>query len=104
MSKYWKICMEDAMSEAGISFTEAQLCEMAKSAQHAAEMEYEATGQEHIPHPLEAELASANRRADQERKAKEKVTSDFKNNIAMRRNCDVSQITLEGDGHATVWQ
>lgn len=54
---YWRECVECALDEAGVEATEKQLDEIARSIEFAAGMEFEATGREHIPNPLQFENA-----------------------------------------------
>ena len=61
-------------------------------------------GHDSIPNPLLAEIRTLENKLDTSRKEAEKERLDFKKNIAMRHKCDVSQVTLEGGGHATVFK
>lgn len=56
MGKYWKIFVDEVVcGDMGISLTEEQSKELAEQIYYARDMEFEATGQHHIPNPLETE-------------------------------------------------
>lgn len=53
-SEYWNIVVNEILGEAGISFNESQLSQMAKDFERASEMQSESTGEMYISHNPEA--------------------------------------------------
>ena len=56
MSKYWEICVEEALTEAGIKYTPEQLKAVTEDIVLARDMESESCGYVYIPNPLQTEI------------------------------------------------
>jgi hypothetical protein len=51
---YWQTSLETILED--ITLTDEQFSQIVEDVAHSASMEWEATGQEHIPHPSVAEI------------------------------------------------
>ena len=92
--------MEEVLSEAGITVTDEQLTQIAEDSKHVAEMEWEATGQEFIPNPLESDVRELKNKLEKSQEETREAHWDFRKNVAMRRNVRPECVTLLGDGYA----
>lgn len=67
MSNYWKICIEEGLSEIGIFATEEQILELTKLVEGSHENYDLYTGADCIPHPLELENQKLAKMLEEER-------------------------------------
>jgi hypothetical protein len=100
--KYWTDCLEEVLSEFEIKLPKERECEFIDAIIGIADMEWEATGQECIPHPLEVVKRDLEDKVKKVEREREQVQNDFIKNICRRNNCEPSDVTLEGDGYATI--
>ena len=99
---YWKECITEALEEAGINATDAQIDTVTEWVEGAHENHGLATGQECIPNPLEATVAKLRRNLVKSQGEIDRADLDFRKNVAMRRNCAIADVVLLGDGHAEI--
>jgi hypothetical protein len=85
---YWRGAIAIALDEEGIEVTSEQLDRLGESLAISAEHEGQATGREMIPNPMLAEVESAKRRAEAERKEHEAELAKAEK----RRESDVSAL------------
>ena len=103
-NNYWEECIGIAADECGLKLTDEQLKCLASSAEGC----HENYGLAFYSPPASDRIAEIERGCKAKIEAAEanaeRYRSDFVKNICMRRNVDPSQVTLEGDGHATIRQ
>ncbi len=99
---YWKECIESAFDDAGIIATDEQIEDVAGSVEGGHDNYGMAHGHDAIPNPRDADIDKLKVRIKEVESERDEVALDFRKNVAMRRNCDVTDVTLEGDGHATI--
>lgn len=100
---YWKECIASSFDEHGIVATEEQIAAVAGDVEVSHENYGIVHGYDAIPNPLYAEIEKRDEVIKRVERERDRATLDFKKNVAMRRNCDVRDVVLEGDGHATVY-
>lgn len=99
---YWHECIAEAFDDAGITATDKQIATVAGWVEGAHENYGMAHGHDAIPNPLESEIRKRDDMIARVEKERDQIAMDFKRNVAMRRNCDVSDVVLEGGGHVSV--
>lgn len=65
--QYWRASLENILDEIGIVLTAGQFEELVESCDSAASMQWEATGGEHIPNPIELEAKRLTKELEHER-------------------------------------
>lgn len=99
--EYWKVCIEEALCDAGISATEEQIKTVAYWVDGAHENYGTATGSEHIPNPMISEVDELKRKIKQLELAHEKQIDGVLKGVATRRNTDVSNVEIDTNGLIT---
>lgn len=99
---YWKECIESSFEEAGIVATSEQIEAVAGDVEVSSENYGMAHGHDAIPNPRDADIRVLNERIKQLERERDEAYRDFRLNVAMRRGCDESDVTLGKGGHATV--
>ena len=82
--EYWLASASEILSEHGIVPSAEKLESIASDLAHAAEMEWEATGQEHIPNPRDTEFDRLKRDLKTAREDAERRERIFCSHIAER--------------------
>ena len=100
---YWRECIEIAFEEAGIIATDEQIEDVAGSVEGGHDNYGMAHGYDAIPNPRDADVDRLNQRIKELEAERDKSDMNFRKNVAMRRHCDVSDVHLEEDGHATIY-
>lgn len=99
---YWKETLAIAAEEAGIALTDEQLDCLAGAAEGA----HENYGMAFYSPPASDRISDIEdqwkKRLKEAEAETERIRQDFLKNICRRNNCDPSDVTLEGDGHATI--
>lgn len=99
---YWKECISNAAEESGLEITDEQLINIAR----AVDCGHECYGMAFYTPPVSDRISEIERECDRKvrvaRAEAERIRSDFVKNVCMRNNCDPSDVTLEGNGHATI--
>lgn len=67
MREYWNIAVEEALDDAGITTSLEQRAELSKAMEMAHDMYSEASGEMHIPNPLQEENRQLRKRLEYER-------------------------------------
>ena len=103
MSKdYWIECIESSFEEAGIIATKEQIQIVADD----VEMSHECYGMYHgydaIPNPSEEEISKLKALIEKTEKERDDMEYKFKQNIAKRRKCDVTDIEIGENGSAFI--
>jgi len=103
MSNYdiWKDLIAEAFEDQGIIATKEQIQGVADWVDGTHENWSTYSGSEHIPNPLSAEIDNLKKEISRLRDERDKANEDFRKNVAMRRNVNPCDVTLEGNGHAT---
>lgn len=99
---YWDECIRTSFEENGIIATEEQIKAVVKDIEGAHETYGMAYGHDCIPNPLSVEIQALEQKLRKAEGQIDKERLDFKKNVAMRHHCDISQVSLDGNGHATV--
>lgn len=97
---YWEECIRIAFEDAKIEATEEQIDIVVEAVEGAHENYGMACGHDAIPNPLEAEVSNLKKKVEHAQRETAEVESDFRKNVAMRRNCRPEEVTLLGGGHA----
>jgi hypothetical protein len=99
---YWKETLSQAAEECGLTLTEEQLTCLAD----AAEGSHENYGMAFYSPPDSDRIADIERgwkaKVEAAEASAERYRSDFVRNICMRHRVEPSQVTLEGNGEATI--
>ena len=102
--EYWTECIETAADECGAVLSADQ----AKFIAEAAESAHENYGMAFYSPPPSDRISAIQRECDAKVKAAQdeadRMRSDFVANVCMRRNCDPSDVELEGGGRVTIRQ
>ena len=99
--EYWKICIEEALCEAGIKATEKQINLVTEWVEGAHENYGMATGQECIPNPMESEADELKRKLKKQDADHEKMIYGITKGVAKRRNVSVSDVSIDTNGLVT---
>lgn len=99
---YWTECIEVAFDEAGINATDEQIQCVAGAVEGGAENYGMAFGHDAIPNPRDVDVDSRDKRIKELEGERDQMELNFKKNVAMRNNCDVSDVSIEEDGHAII--
>ena len=94
--KYWKICIEEAVSEIGISATEEQIAALAEWVEGAHDNYGMAHGHDCIPNPAETAREEYARRHKKETDEAEEREYLLKKAIASRYNVPVHVSVRDG--------
>lgn len=99
---YWKEGIASSLEEVGVVLNEEQLTHLAKGVECA----HENYGMAFYSPPASDRIADSERgwkaKVEGAEALAEKYRSDFVKNICMRHNVLPSQVTLEGNGEATI--
>jgi hypothetical protein len=90
------------LAEAGIDATDEQIDAVAGDVEIAHQNYGMAHGYDAIPNPREAEVERLKDQIRQLERERDIVCLNFKKNVARRRRCDVIDVELGEDGHATI--
>ena len=99
---YWKESVSELLDDLGINLDDSKRNELVDGIEHIRDMEYEATGHEHIANPRNADLEIAQKKIAKLEADVEKANTNFRKNVAMRRNCREEDVELEDDGYAYI--
>ena len=99
--EYWKVCIEEALCEAGIKATENQINEVAIWVEGAHENFGTATGSENIPNPMSSEVDDLKMKIKSLEAAHERQLNGISKGVAQRRNVSVNDVTIDSDGLVT---
>jgi len=79
MSKYWDTSIRELLSDMGldVTLTPAQITELVQGVEGIADMEYEASGRQYIPNPLQCEVDGLKTKLKKEREYHDKVTDNI---------------------------
>lgn len=100
---YWVECIACSLDEHGVKATQEQIEAIAADVEVSHENFGMAHGYDCIPNPLHAEIAERDERIKRIEKERDCAELDFKKNVAMRHNCEITDVVLTGDGHARVY-
>ncbi len=99
---YWQEAVACALDEVGVSLTKENLEKVARS----METSHENYGQAFYSPPASERIADIERgwkaKVEAVEAAAERYRRDFVKNICTRHNVEPSQVTLEGNGEATI--
>ncbi len=99
--EYWKECIEESFSEAGIVATEEQINLVVEWAEGAHENIGMATGSEHIPNPMSTEVDELKAKIKSLEAAHERQLDGIAKGVAQRRNVSVNDVSIDDDGLVT---
>ena len=99
---YWFECISEAFNEHGIVATKEQIQSVADDVKVANENHGTACGYDAIPNPRDAEIDKLKQQLKKMEANRDQAELDFKKNVAMRRGCQVQDVSLDGDGHVTI--
>ena len=97
---YWQECIELSFEEHGIDATDEQIQNVAGDVEVSHENYGMAHGHDAIPNPRDADIDLLKRRIKQLENERDKISMDFKSNVARRHRVNVS-IELGENGDAT---
>ncbi len=100
---YWTECIESSFEEAGIVATKEQIQMVAGDVEISSENYDMYSGNAAIPNPRDADIEQLNRRIKEVEAERDKADMNFRKNVARRCNCDVSDVHIEDNGHATIY-
>ena len=98
---YWNECIAEALEDSGIKATDQQIDNIAAWVEGAHENYGLATGQDCIPHPLEAEIDAAKKEAVKLEAAHQKQLDGVRDGVAFRRNVNPQSVHIDDAGHVT---
>lgn len=99
---YWRECIESSFEEAGITASEEQVEAVAGDVQVAHENYGMAHGYDAIPNPRDADIDRLKARIRDLERERDQVEMNFRQNVARRHRCDLTQVELGENGDATV--
>jgi len=99
---YWYECISEAFNEAGIVATKEQIKAVADDVKVAHENYGMAYGHDAIPNPRDADILRLKQQLREMEAKRDEAELDFRKNVAMRRGCQVQDVSLDGDGHVTI--
>ena len=99
---YWKDTIDEAFEDAGITATKEQRECVAGWVEGNHDNYGLAHGHECIPNPRDADVDRVTKQLEQMEAERDQMELNFKRNIAMRRGCDVSDVSIEEDGRAMI--
>jgi hypothetical protein len=95
---YWEDCITEAMEDAGITATKEQIDTVICWVEGAHENYGMATGEEHIPNPLLAEIKDLKEGHAKEVSDFEAAEYNYRKSVATRRGVPVSSVYMDRDG------
>tara|TARA_R110000764_G_scaffold132941_2_gene220847 strand:+ start:2298 stop:2606 length:309 start_codon:yes stop_codon:yes gene_type:complete len=98
---YWTECIKESFSEAEIIATDEQIKTVIEWVEGAHENIGMATGSEHIPNPLNAEVDALERKIKTLQAEHERQISGVLKGVAHRRNVDLTNVNIDTDGLIT---
>ena len=101
MRDYWIDCIGEALCDAGIEATAAQIDTVADWAEGAHENYGMATGDEFIPNPVDAEVDRLQREIKKINAAHERQLDGVLKGVAKRRNISQSDVSIDIHGLIT---
>lgn len=99
--EYWKMCIEEALCEAGLVATEEQIKTITDWVDGAHENFSTATGSEHIPNPANYEIEKLKGKIKKLEHDHERQLNGIAKGVAHRRNVNVTDVSIDVDGHVT---
>ncbi len=99
---YWTECIESSFEEAGIEATKEQIQMVAGDVEVSSDNYGMAHGHDAIPNPRDEDVRRLNAQIKQVEKERDQMTLNFKQNVATRRGCDVSDVSIDQYGCAVI--
>lgn len=98
---YWKDCVTEALEDSGVKATDEQIDNIVSWVEGAHENYSLATGEECIPHPLEAEIEAIKKSTIKQEDAHRKQLDGVRSGVAFRRRVSADSVHIDDDGHVT---
>jgi hypothetical protein len=98
---YWEECIAEALEAEGVSATPEQIRNIAGWVEGAHENYGMAYGHDCIPNPLSADVSELKRQLAKIEDTHERQLHGIKAGVAQRRGVDITDVTIEDDGHVT---
>ena len=99
--EYWKECIAEALEDSGIKATDEQIDNVTSWVEGAHENYSLATGEECIPHPLEAEIDAVKKKSAKQESAHQRQLDGVCAGVAHRRGVSANSVCIDNDGHVT---
>lgn len=103
MSDYWTISVNELLDEYGLHLDDEKICSFVEDIKMIGEMEFEATGREFIPNPLQAEVDTAKALLTMKEDTHDRMIRGIKEGVAARRNVRLQDVSIDADGMVTYY-